>query len=96
MNKISVFIFLGLFIVGTAAANTVEQYLQQARTKLGEGDLTTAAVFYHKVIQLDENHFQARKELASVLMQAKMQDPHSDHSEAELAILEEISRRKID
>jgi len=90
-KSIHVLVVLLMFFVGKVGANTVEQYLQQAEAKFKRGDLESAAVLYQKVIKLDENNLTARKKLAAILIQAKMKDPESEYSGADLAVIQEAT-----
>jgi Tfp pilus assembly protein PilF len=87
----SLVVLLMLTCISTfAGANTVAQYIEDARIRTRQGDFEAAAVMYQKVLKLDEDNLTARKELANVLLEAQLNDSQSDQTEVELAALREI------
>lgn len=71
-------------------ANTIEQYIEDGRSKAKAGDLEAAVVMYQKALKLEENNLTARKELANILLEAQLNDHYSDQTAAEIAALQEI------
>ncbi len=70
------------------AADTAHDMIIQARQKAASGDFKTAAVLYQKAISLDEKNMVARKELASLLIDAKKNDLDAELNDIEEAVLE--------
>jgi len=69
-------------------ANSIDQHIEDARQLVKVGDLAQAAISYQKALKIDQNHAIARKELKDVLIESKIQDPESEYSEAEWALIE--------
>jgi thioredoxin-like negative regulator of GroEL len=69
-------------------ADKIELMLNDAKVKVAQGDHKGAATLYSQILELDANHREARVQLSSVLIQAQMEAPHSDESDALKALLE--------
>lgn len=89
IKKLVVLLML-TFLSNLASANTVEEYIQNARINANQGNLEAAAVLYQKALKLEENNLTARKELANVLLEAQLNDNYSEQNDVQLAALNEI------
>lgn len=70
------------------AADAAHDMIIAAREKAANGDFKTAAVLYQKAISMDEKNMVARKELASLLIDAKKNDLDAELNDIEEAVLE--------
>jgi len=72
---------IGVLLLGLVSqsvlASTASLFLAEARKKAAEEDLETAVFLYRKALTLNENNDVLRRELAALLMNAHIADPHS-------------------
>lgn len=80
-----------ILLIATSAyggVSTVDSIVEEARLKTEDGDLEAAAGLYHKALQQDSENPEIRRELANVLVEANVREPHTESVEAISAIEE--------
>jgi thioredoxin-like negative regulator of GroEL len=78
-----------------AHGSQVDHIVQEARLKAAEGDLEAATALYHKAMQQDGENTEIRHELAKVLVEANIREPHTDSLEV-IDIIEEGRKAVVD
>lgn len=63
------------------AISEVDPIVQEARLKAAEGDLEGATALYHQAMQQDSENAEIRRELAKVLVEARVREPSTDSLE---------------
>lgn len=72
----------------TYAANIdIEDLMQEAKSKVAEGDLESAAVLYHRVLEIESRHPEARRALAQVIINAGIKEPYAEETDALNALI---------
>lgn len=56
----------------------IELFLTNARKEADSGDYESAASLYQKVLSVDNQNLQARKEFAALIVKARLEDPHAE------------------
>lgn len=78
-----------LFAPGVYAdTRPIDDLLVEAKSKHVAGDYEGAAKIYKQIIELDANHHEARKGLATVLIHAQTKEQLSEESDALKAVLD--------
>lgn len=80
-----------LFSAAAASQGSVHPLVQQARIKAAAGDREGAAALYRRVLEEDANNannMRVRKELAKLLIEAKVDAPDTEEEELEAWYLE--------
>lgn len=84
-------LFACLLLASGVYADTsdkIELMLNDAKAKTAQGDHKGAATLYSQILALDPTHREARVQLSTTLIEAQMEAPHSDESDALKAVLE--------
>jgi thioredoxin-like negative regulator of GroEL len=78
------------------ASNTsIDDLLVEAKSKHSGGDYEGAARLYKQIIDMDNNHHEARKGLATVLIHAQTKEQLSEESDALKAVLDPTAQEPI-
>jgi Flp pilus assembly protein TadD len=99
-KKVMSKIIMGASIVlmGTSAcdASQVDPIVQEARLKAAEGDLEAATALYHEAMKNDEKNAEIRHELATILVNAHVREPHADTELEVIEIIEKGTKAIVD
>ena len=81
MKKVMISI-LALFMSTSVYGTTeVDPIIEEARIKAASGDLEAATALYHQAIKQDSENMEVRRELAKVLIEANIREPHAESLE---------------
>lgn len=81
MQKMLIGIFAIFMAMGVYGTIQVDPILQEARLKASDGDLEGATALYHQALQQDSENTEIRRELAKVIVEANVREPHTDSLE---------------
>lgn len=96
MSKIMMGTCVVLVATGVYGASQVDPMVQEARLKAADGDLEEATVLYHEAMKKDSQNPQIRNELAEVIVNAHVREPHADIEPEVIEIIEKGTKAIVD
>ncbi len=78
MKKIMISILALLMSASVYGTNQIDPIIEEARIKAASGDLESATALYHQAIKQDSENTALRRELANVLIEANIREPHAE------------------
>lgn len=85
-------VFVVFMVPGVYGISHVDPLVREARIKASDGDVEGATVLYHQALQMDGENTEIRRELAQVLVEASVREPHTDQLEVTEIIDKEIQK----
>jgi len=81
--------------VGWTMSAQADALVQEARLKVEQSDLHSAALLYRRALEMDEDNPKIRVELAKVLIDAQGRDPYSENSDMMALIEQQLQDQQV-